>query len=201
MINLLPPAVKEDYQYAGRNVGLLRWVASGVVAVIVLGAIGTYGWLNLHQSTKTYTDQVVATQNQLQAAKLQQTNAQVQDITGSFRLVVKVLSQEVLFSKLLKQMATVLPSGANLTNLDIANVASGSGLDITADATNYTTATQVQVNLADPANQIFAKADIESITCNAKSAADPSHPCVVILRAQFAANNPFLFINQQAATP
>lgn len=200
MINLLPPDIKQAYRYAGRNVGLARWVTASVVAVILLGAIGTYGWLNLHQSTTSYSDQVASAQTQLRKAKLTETNAQVQDITNSFRLVVKVLSQEVLFSKLLKQMATVLPQGAYLTNLDITTIQSGSGLDITANATNYQTGTQVQVNLADPANKIFAKADIESITCG-KTASDPTHPCVVVLRAQFAANNPFLFINQQGATP
>lgn len=200
MINLLPPDIKQDYYYAGRNVRLLRWVVASVAAVILLGGIGTYGWLNLHQSTTSYSNQVAGAQQQLKAAKLTQTNAQVQDITNSFRLVVKVLSQEVLFSKLLKQMATVLPQGSYLTGLNITSIQSGSGLDITVNATNYQTATQVQVNLADPNNKIFTKADIENITCG-KTATDPTHPCVVTLRAQFAPNNPFLFINQQGTTP
>jgi Tfp pilus assembly protein PilN len=201
MINLLPPASKQSYRYAKRNVGLLRWVLVGLVSLLILGGIGTYGWLSLHQSITNYQGQIATTQATLTKSKLTQTDAQVQDITNSFRLVVKVLSQEVLFSKLLKQMATVLPSGVNLTNLTIVTVQSGSGLDITADATNYTAASQLQVNLADPKNQIFASADIVSITCSSKGAVDPTHPCTVVLRTQFAQNNPFLFINQKPATP
>lgn len=195
MINLLPPETKAAYRYALGNVLLVRWVAAGVVGFIGLGLIGTYGWLQLHQSITHYQNQVSSLQVTLQKDKLTQTEAQVKDITGSFRLVVQVLSKEVLFSKLLKQMATVLPNGAYMTDLNISKIQGA--LDITAAATDYNTATQVQVNLADPSNKIFAKADIISIVCDSKNATDPSHPCTVTLRALFATNNPFLFINQK----
>ncbi len=96
-------------------------------------------------------------------------------------------------------MATALPSGANLTGLNISQVSGGSALDVTADAANYTVATQVQVNLADPDNQIFARADIQNITCDPTTATNPDFPCKISLRAQFAQNNPFLFVNQKQA--
>ena len=70
------------------------------------------------------------------------------------------------------------------------------GLALTANATSYTTATQVQVNLADPSNKIFAKVDIENITCTQGGSTDPQYPCTVQLRALFSNNNPFLFIHQ-----
>ena len=97
-------------------------------------------------------------------------------------------------------MAAAMPQGANLTSLSITSTAQGSGLGITAEATNYTTATQVQINLADPANGIFSKADIVNITCasaNNGSSQNSQYPCKVTLQAQFAANNQFLFINQK----
>lgn len=199
MINLLPPDMKKGYRYAERNVSMRRWAIAAFTGLIGVGIIATYGWLSIHQSQVSYDGQIVSSQNILQKEKLTQTDAKVHTITGSFRLAVKVLGQEVLFSQLLKQMAVVLPAGANLTTLNIESVQSGSGLDITADATNYTTATQVEVNLADPANKIFAKADINNITCNAASSQNPLYPCTVSIRAQFAQNNPFLFINQQGS--
>lgn len=197
MINLLPPETKQAYRYAMRNVSLTRWAIASFIGLIGVGLIATYGWLSLHQSTRDYDKQVASATTTLQKERLTQTEAQVEDISNSFKLVVKVLGQEVLFSKLLSQMAAVLPSGANLAGLNITGVQSGGGVDITAAATDYRTATQVQVNLADPTNKIFSKADIVSITQN-KNAVDPSHPYQVVLRAQFAQNNPFLFINQKA---
>lgn len=197
MINLLPPETKRAYRYGMTNVKLVRWVAAGIIAVIGVGIIGTYGWLGLHQSIVNYRNQVADTQAVLTKEKQKETYAEVQNISNSFRLVVQVLSKEVLFSKLLKQMAATLPSGSYLSDLSISKTTGG--LDVTAQAVDYQTATQVQVNLADERNGIFAKADIISITCTSKNAIDPSHPCTVTIRALFSQNNPFLFTNQTKA--
>lgn len=197
MINLLPPEMKSGYQYAQRNVSLLHWVVSCLACLVGLGIIGTYGWLSMHRSLTDATQQTSSIQASLKKAKLSETNAQITDISNSFKLVEKVLGQEILFSKLLTQMATALPNGAKLTGLNIAQVSGGSGLDVTAEASSYNVATQVAVNLAAPANQIFAKADIQNIGCDATAAVDKNYPCTIVLRAQFAQNNPFLFINQK----
>lgn len=198
MINLMPPATKQSYFYARANQRLIKWLVVLVLGIFGLGAIGTYGWVGLHQTVKTSQAQVSQTEATLAKQNLTGTEQQVQTISSDFSLVVKVLSQEVLFSKLLTKMAAAMPSGANLTNLNINDTSSGSGMDISAEATDYTTATQVDANLADPANGIFAKTDIVSITCSTKSG-NSSYPCIVVLRAQFAQNNQFLFINQGAA--
>lgn len=197
MINLLPPDTKQAYRYAERNVALLRWCAAGVVSLLIVGVIGSYGWLSVRQSMLSTDKQIASTQEDLQAAKLTEVNKRVTDISNSIKLSEKVLSQEILFSKLLKQMAAALPNGTNLTGLNIADISGGSTLDITADATSYAVATQVQVNLADPTNQIFAKADIQNITCDNSIDSSSGYPCKITLRAQFAQNNPFLFINQK----
>lgn len=195
MINLLPPQTKQGYRYGMANIKLVRWMVSGVIAIVGLGIIGTYGWLSLHQNITHYQAEVASTKEILKKEKQKETYAEVQNITNSFKLVVQVLSKEVLFSKLLSSMATAMPSGSYLSDLTIAK-AQGA-LDITAQTTNQQTATQVQVNLADPDNKIFAKADIVNISCTTKNAKDPTHPCTVTIRALFADNNPFLFINQK----
>ena len=197
MINLLPPDDKQSYRYAERNVSLLRWLIIGVISLVGVGIIGSYGWLIMRQSIATNTEQTASLQSTLKKAKLTDTNKRITEISNSLKLSEKVLSQEILFSKLLKQMATALPDGTNLTGLNISQVSGGSALDVTVVAANYTQATQVQVNLADPTNQIFASADIQNISCDAATATDPNYPCKIALRAQFAQNNPFLFINQK----
>ncbi|MGH7142483.1 MAG: PilN domain-containing protein [Candidatus Saccharimonadales bacterium] len=197
MINLLPPDVKTSYGYAYRNTRLVRWVIAFSLSFIGLIVISTAGILWIHQTAQTYTSQITTEQNSLNQQKLPATEAQVQDISNNLQLTVKVLSQEVLFSKLLQQLATVMPSNTILTDLNIAQIQGG--VDITAQATNYNTATQVQVNLAAPTNKIFTQADIENINCVTGSAiSNPltaQYPCTVTIRALFAPNNPFLFIN------
>jgi len=195
MINLLPPDMKQGYRYAHRNVKLRKWVVSFLIAFIGLGALSTYGLLTLQQSTVNYNRQIADSQATLQKEKYADTQKQIKDISASFKLVVKVLQQEVLFSSLIKQIAATIPANANLTGLNISQTTGG--IDISAIATDYQTATQVQVNLSDPANKIFSKADIVSISCGGANATNPQYPCSVTIRALFANNNPYLFINSK----
>ncbi|MBC7581853.1 hypothetical protein H7097_03240 [Aeromicrobium sp.] len=197
MINLLPPTVKEDYVYGSRNTTLLHWALAIMVGLVGLGAITTYGMATLQKSSNSYSAQVITAEQQLADQNLQGTEKQVKELSSDFKLVVQVLSKEVLFSKLLKQIATVIPSNAILTGLTI-NQTSG-GIDISAAAKDYATATQLQVNLEDPANKIFSKADILSITCT-NSAQNAEYPCAVQIRALFANSNPYLFINSKGTT-
>jgi hypothetical protein len=109
-----------------------------------------------------------------------------------------VLSGEVLFSKLLKQLGTLTPPNTSLSALTITQ--GTTGIDITANTADYNTATQLQVNLADPNNKIFSKADIVGINCSSNDAG--RYPCTVNIRALLADNNPFLFINDaKGSTP
>lgn len=197
MINLLPPDVKDGYRYARLNNGLKRWVVLFALALVGLGIIATYGLVSLHRSTVSYNHQITSTQTLFKQENFSGTQQQIQDISNSFRLVVKVLSKEVLFSQLIKQIGATMPSNTNLTGLTINQVQGG--FDITANAANYQAASQVQVNLADPANKIFSKADIESINCQSNKST--TYPCTVTIRALFTKDNPFLFINNKAAAP
>lgn len=198
MINLLPTEVKTHYRFARRNVSLRRWVSAFVIALLGLGTIATYGLLTLHQQNQHYNQQVIASQNLLTKENFTGTQAEVKNMSNNFKLVVKVLSNEVLFSDLIKQIGATIPANANLTGLNI-NKSQGA-LDISAIATDYNTATQVQINLADPANKIFSKADLVSVSCATNDTVPTPYPCTVTIHALFAPNNPFLFINDTAVT-
>ncbi|MCL4357839.1 hypothetical protein M1512_03030, partial [Patescibacteria group bacterium] len=192
-----PPETKKSYHYALINDRLIVWIIALMIGLAGLGAIGTYGWVSLHRDITTNSQQVSTLTQQLTSDHLNSVEQQVQTISNDFTLVVKVLSQEVLFSKLLTKMAAAMPSGTSLTALNVSNTTGGSGLDITAEAANYTDAAQVQVNLSDPSNSIFSKSDIENINCNSGNIQNLVYPCTVKIRAQFATNNQFLFINQK----
>ncbi len=198
MINLLPPNVKQNITYARHNTKLLRWSFVLLFGIVGTAVIVLFGLFYINQSTKSYAAQVEKTQDELNAQKLPETQKQVEDISSNLKLVVQVLSREILFSKLIKQIGAAIPANASLTSLSIAKVSGG--IDLTAIASDYNTATQVQINLQDPANKIFDKADIVNISCTSSATADPRYPCNVSIRAQFASNNPFLFINTKGTT-
>lgn len=195
MINLLPPAIKSGYKFARVNVILRRWAIFTLIALLGIGALATYGLATLHQSTAQYRSQIASTQQMLDKDHYVQAQHQVQQISNSFKLMVKVLSQEVLFSELMQQVATAIPYNANLTGLNISQF--GGAIDITANVLNYPTASQLQANLSNVGNKIFVKADLENVTCNPN--ATTVYPCTATIRALFAPNNPFLFIHSNGA--
>ncbi len=195
MINLLPNDVRQEVLYARRNRLLFRWSAGMVIAIIGIIGIIFAGQLYLSQLSKTYERQVASEQEQIKTQKLDETQAQAEEISTNLKLVVQVLSREVLFSQLLKRVGAVMPPGAALAGLNINKLQGG--IDLTAVAIDYQSATQVHVNLQDPSNQIFEKVDLISAECDPTD--KTSYPCKINLRAAFTTNNPFLFIS--SSTP
>lgn len=199
MINLLPPELKDAYRYAHRNVSLVRWAVAGIVSLVGLAAVSTAGLIYMEQAGQVYTAQISTITNLLQQQNLTSVQTQVKNMSNSLKLAVQVLSREVLFSKLLQQLATITPSNVVLTDLQITP--QQNTIDLTAMTSDYNAATQLQINLADPKNQIFGHADIVSITCTPPSSPDQfqqHYPCTVTIHALFAAANPFLFINDKS---
>ncbi len=198
MINLLPSDVKQDYLYARRNTKLRRWIGGLFLSLVGIAVIVIAGQVYIKQSISALNTEIAAAQEQLRIQRLEETQARVDEISGSLKLATQVLSRQVLFSELIRQIGAAMPPNTALTDLKISEVEGG--IDLTAIATNYSNATQVQVNLQDPANKIFDKADIISITCGGTITADSRYPCTVTLRAQFAKNNSFLLLAPNQAT-
>jgi len=199
MINLLPTETKQNYYYARRNSRLARWIVTMSFAFVGLIALSVGGILVLDQTAKSYDKQVGVLESSLKEQKQVETEKQVKEISNNLKLALQVLSKQVLYSQMLKQMATLIPSNAALENLTISQ--GQNALDITANTTDYTAATQLQVNLADPNNKIFSKADILNISCANSATGEPKkYPCTVTIRALFNAKNPYLFASSNAAT-
>jgi hypothetical protein len=197
MINLLPPKAKSDYQYARRSLALRGWVIALAFVLVGLGGLMTFGLLQIHQAITDNKNQVARAQAILAKEKLTQTESKVKEISSSLRLATQVLSNEILFSKLITQIGAAMPPGAVLSSLNI-NKSSGA-LDLNAKARDYVTASQVQVNLSSSKDKIFARADIVNINCTTSKTEDKPdpYPCTITLRALFNDKNQFLFINQE----
>lgn len=193
MINLLPPDLKQQYVFGRRNTVLRRWAFAMVFGLLGVSVVTFAGLFMMEKSITNYRSQVKNSNQVLSEQQLDQTRNHAKDITASVKLAVDVLSKEIMFSKLITQIGKVTPSNAKLTDLNIGK--DQSSIDIKALSADYTSATQLQVNLQDPANKIFSKADIQTISCGT-NANDPKYPCSITIKALFNTNNPFLFINK-----
>lgn len=198
MINLLPPEYKEQIVYARRNTLLFKRTLISLLGIAGLVALMSFGYIYLDQSSKNINKQIAQTQEQLSAQKVTETQKRVGEISSTLQLVLQVLGKEVLFSKLIQQVGAAIPQGTALTDLKLTKITGGAGIDLQFAASSYQTGTQIQINLEDPTNKIFEKADILSINCNTTATADPRYPCTVTIKAQFAKNNPYLFIGSSS---
>src|SRR5215510_9734148 len=117
MINLLPPNLKNNIVFARQNTKLLRWSFALVIGLAGTALVILFGLFYINQSTKTYADQVQKATTELNAQKLPEIQKRVEDISSSLKLVVQVLSREILFSKLFKQIGAAIPPNASLTGL------------------------------------------------------------------------------------
>lgn len=190
MINLLPPDYKQDIVYGRLNARLVRWTFGAVVSLLITVTLLGGGYFVLRQSVKAETKNAASAQAELKDLKLDETQKQVEELSSNTKLSIQVLSKEILFSELLKQLGASTPANVSLGALQVDKVQGG--ITLNAKAKDVESATQLQLNLQDPKNKIFEKADIESISCNQQ--AEGGYPCTVQIRALFFKNNPFLFI-------
>ncbi len=192
MINLLPDHYKEEISYSRRNTRLRSWITKSVFALFGVGLIIGGGALYMQSSIMTAERQAKEAQAQLEAQRVEETQKKVEEISGNTKLALQVLSREVLFSKLIKQIGSALPANTALETLEIDAVQGG--LQLNAGAADFTAGTQIQLNLQDPKNGVFEKADINSINCENQVSAEKRYPCTVSLRALFSKNNTYLYI-------
>lgn len=195
MINLMPFSHKESLRYARRNTLLWHWLLGVIILLTLTASTIIVGTHYLRNETKRFAAVNTDVEQELQDNNIDETLKQVESISSNLKLIIEVLSKQVVFSELIAQIGSVMPRNAVLSDIEIGEVQGG--IDLIAEATDYTTATQIQVNLEDPANKLFDKVDIVSIECDQTPGKE--YPCRAIFRALFTESNPYLFVNLQKA--
>lgn len=202
MINLLPPATKSAIVYSRRNLRLLHWTIGSLAIIVSMGATAIVGGYYIDNAKVSLTKSIDQTKMSITTQKLDKVQTKAEELSGGVKLIVKVLSKEVRFSKLLQQIGTLMPTGATLGNIQLSNKINGA-IDITANALDYQTATQVQVNLQDPKNTLFEKVDTISVSCNegtiTASGTSSRYKCQIIARALFKKDAAVTYLTTPAA--
>lgn len=192
MINLLPTDYRKNLLYARRNTALRKWAGALVIASLGAMLIVAGGFFYLQNEVRQQSRTLAASQANLKSQDIDGTRKELETISSNTKLILQVLEREILFSKLLRQLGSILPANTALQQIEIDELQGG--LALQAGAANIEAATQLQVNLEDPENKIFQKADIENINCSEPIEGSP-YPCTVTLRALFNNDNPYRYIS------
>ncbi len=191
MINLLPTDYGASLRFSHQSSILRRWLAAVLLASAGLVLIMAVGWVYIEQQNKNLSRNLSDVQRQLNAQDLAGTQKKAKDITTNIRTINQVLSREIRFSGLITQIGSVMPSGTVLSGLTLSKV--DGAIDLSATARDYTSATQIAVNLSDPKNKIFDKVDIVNINCSPTSSS--AYPCSATFRALFSKTTGSQFLN------
>lgn len=194
MINLLPPQYVDVVKHGKTNEYMARWLVALVVAIIGLLFILASGWLYLDHQTKQLGSQISAGKQKLDQQNITGVRKDAEQISKDVKVINQVLGREIRFSDLIQQIGKVMPPGTILGGLTLTKV--DGAIDLTASAKDYNSAAQIAVNLSDPANNLFSKADIVNIKCNST---DTAYKCSANFKALFNKDSQSRFINAPQA--
>lgn len=181
MINLLPPQRVQDIKYSHLNNGLRKWLIASVAAVVLLLIVATGGVIYMNRQAQTLNANLANTKKELEQQNLTQVQKDAKEITGDIKVINQILSHDVRFSELIDQIGKAMPPRSVLGSLTLTKA--DGALDLTASATDNASATQIAVNLHDPANNLFDKVDIINIDCRETNNA--VYPCKATFRVLF----------------
>lgn len=194
MINLLPPDHKRALVYARRNIHLRKGVIGLGVGLLLLVVVTAGNYLILRQETNSYLNSTSALEQELESNNETATLSRMREISGTLNTVLGVLSQQILFADLFERLGSIMPGGVVLQGISLEGTATG-GISLQVGAANQFAASQALANIQDPANQIFERADLESITCDYNTDRAP-YFCDGTIQATFFKDSQFSFLGK-----
>ena len=183
MINLLPPQTKKELRSARLNVILLRYCIFLVICVVFL--VGIFGVGFYITDIDAQAAQKKRAESQRKINQYSKVKAEAEAFSGNLANAKTILSSEVVFSKLITDIAGVLPSGAILGSLNLTSNTLGAPISLQAKVTTNAKAIELKDKLE--ASTLFEKVSIVSIQVSEVSdsgnSLDRSHPVGVTLNA------------------
>jgi hypothetical protein len=198
MINLMPDYLREEIIFARRNRVLLKWIMAVVVVIAGVGVMTIFGQYYINRNTSSLESVASITQNRISAQSLQVTQQEIQTLSNNFTTVSQLLKRQLLFSKMFVKIGSIVPSGAILRGITLSTVAS-TAIDLNIISIDRDSATQAFVNISDPANGLFEKADLLSVSCTQDTTNSTSinakYPCSALIKVVIKTDSSFYFLN------
>ncbi len=167
MINLLPSDVKHNIGYARKNKVLWTWIVIlwlFLIAVVAVIAVGTFF---ISQRANNLNRLVEISEQRVKDQNLTDYQKKAEVFSGDLNTAVKLLENQLLFSKIIRTIGSVLPPGVTLGTLDYSVEDEILTLNVQAsDQRAITTAFENISNGQQISNNLFTKADLLKVDCN-----------------------------------
>lgn len=180
MINLLPPDAKREIQAARANNLLVRYnlllIAALAFLLLAIGVVYVYLTNVKTSAEKTISD------NQARVADFSTINQQAQQFRQNLSIAKQILDREVTYTKVMLEVANLLPSGVVLTNLNLDASTFGTETALVAQAKSYDQA--LAFKDAFSKSSLFSNVHFQSITAT-EGSTGTAYPLTVNLSVTF----------------
>lgn len=191
MINLLPPDVKQEIVYGRKNSILFRWILAILLVIVGIAIMSLFGQFYITNNVHSQQKVAKLAQDRMAAQNLDATKKELQTLSDNVKTIVQILSKQLLFSKMLTKIGGIIPPGTVLSDITLSTT--DTAIDLSVSAVDRAAATQAFVNINDPNNNFFSKADLISINC--ESASGKKYPCTAQVRVTLKNDSSFYFLN------
>ncbi len=160
MINLLPPRERIDIELSKKNSVLRRYVELLLLAVLIVFVViaGSLYYLKQQENNTRQSLEL----NSEKMKELEASQEEAQQLSTTINTIAALLSRDLTFSAMLKDIGTLMPSGAVLSGLELSGTDTKAPLIVSARIENEQVAAVLRNNLAN--SELFDKAEIVSIT-------------------------------------
>lgn len=179
MINLLPYDEKRQIRASRLNSVLMRYFVILWVGGFFVAAVFATSYITL-TNTKDSADSLL-TQNQTKSSAYASVQQQAEQISSNLSLARNVLSQQILYSKVLTGIAQVTPQGTVIDKLTLSPATFGTSISLQAYAKSSDDA--LALKTAYQSSPIFSNVTIQNLSGggNNTSSPVPGYPISIIL--------------------
>lgn len=164
MINLLSPETKQALRAGRRNVILSRYVWSISAALLVTTAVfGAGYYMTTAEKAKAIEERMASSE---MVARYASTRRQAESFAANLKGAKSILQNEVVFSELIVEITSILPSGTVLSSLDLSTTLVGEEIIISA-LTIDSGDSPLRLKAALEASPLFENVNIQGITLSA----------------------------------
>jgi Tfp pilus assembly protein PilN len=169
MINLLPQEEKRQLRAARSNTLLLRYniLLLGVVGFVGIAVAVTYVILTTAQQSSKQTIQ----ENSAKVGQYASVQAQAEQFRQHLATAKQILDSEVTYSKVVLDIAKLIPSGVILENVSLDSQTFGTETTLVAQAKSYDAALALKDSFGK--SPLFSDVHFQSITAGGTATAYP----------------------------
>ena len=187
MINLLSPETKKQIRAARMNVVLVNYcVMIGVAALCLAAVFGVGFWADMNDQRSAQEAKDAST---LAAQEYSKTRTAATDFANNLATAKIILANNISFSKLLTDIASVVPSGVILNNLSLGTNTKNAPITISGRATSSQKAIDLKNSLeASPIFENVSFINVSRTDTAVLLTPDPlisRYPYVVSVKASF----------------